>query len=81
MNHPRANLAALRVAKVASEDNARTHGRVAVPPPEQVEFNESCIGECDVGGYLLLRCWDGVPPSPAELEAAAQHCAKTAKGG
>mmetsp|Transcript_77068 Transcript_77068/g.150970 ORF Transcript_77068/g.150970 Transcript_77068/m.150970 type:complete len:268 (-) Transcript_77068:271-1074(-) len=40
-----------------------------------VEFNEACIGECAVGGYKLVRCWDGVPPTPDQLEDAAVHCA------
>lgn len=31
------------------------------------EFPETCAQE----RYMLLRCWDGVPPTPEQLEAAA----------
>jgi len=33
------------------------------------EFPEGCAATTEQ--YLLLRCWDGVPPLPAELEQAA----------
>lgn len=33
------------------------------------EFPEGCAGSTE--RYLLLRCWDGVPPSPEQLERAA----------
>lgn len=36
-----------------------------------VEFPETL----DTDNYLLLRCWDGVPPTPAQLEQAASFCA------
>ena len=29
----------------------------------------------DAGEYLLLPCWDGVPPTPAQIEQAAQLAA------
>jgi hypothetical protein len=40
-----------------------------------VEFEESCFDQCAVGGYLNVLCWDGVPPTPAQLDVAATHCA------
>ena len=39
-----------------------------------VEFPEHCMVE-DSENYVLLRCWDGVPPTPEGLEIAAQRCA------
>lgn len=33
------------------------------------EFPESCSATTDK--YLLVRCWDGVPPTPEQLERAA----------
>jgi len=35
------------------------------------EFPERCAGSEGPGSYLLLRCWDGVPPTPQQLEEAA----------
>jgi len=46
-----------------------------------VEFEEACIDQCKPGGYLLVRCWDGVPPTPDELEMAAVHCARAHRAG
>merc|ERR1719203_2729839 len=31
------------------------------------EFPESCVG-ATLDSYLLVRCWDGVPPTPQQLE-------------
>ncbi|KAL1522993.1 hypothetical protein AB1Y20_017956 [Prymnesium parvum] len=39
-----------------------------------VEFSEGCRDR--TAEYLLLACWDGVPPDPAGLEDAAQLCAR-----
>lgn len=44
-----------------------------------VEFPESCRDTSE--GYLLIRCWDGVPPTPAQLEEAAVFCAEASKRG
>lgn len=40
------------------------------------EFPENCMDSTT--RYLLLRCWDGVPPSPAEIEEAAVFAAMAA---
>jgi len=40
------------------------------------EFPEGCIDS--TSRYLLLRCWDGVPPTAAELEEAAVFAAMAA---
>jgi|EP00908_Phaeocystis_cordata_P004573 protein-tyrosine phosphatase len=43
------------------------------------EFPEACR---DVTGeYLLLPCWDGVPPTPAQIEQAAQLAAQGSRDG
>lgn len=39
------------------------------------EFPESCRVAA-AGSYMLLRCWDGVPPTPAQLEEAAEFAVK-----
>jgi hypothetical protein len=39
-----------------------------------VEFPEELV-VADSGNYVLIRCWDGVPPLPSQLEIAAQKCA------
>jgi len=44
-----------------------------------VEFPEQCKDTTD--HYLNIRCWDGVPPTPAQLEEAAQMCAMACKKG
>ena len=33
------------------------------------------------GEYLLLPCWDGVPPTPAQIEQAAQLAAQGSRDG
>ena len=38
------------------------------------EFPEACREV--TGEYLLLPCWDGVPPTPAQIEQAAQLAAE-----
>lgn len=44
------------------------------------EFPESCQG-IDAESYLLLRCWDGVPPTTEQLECAAKFAVeRRAKG-
>ena len=40
-----------------------------------VEFNEGCFHESTE--YLLLPCWDGVPPSPEEIETSARLAARS----
>mmetsp|Transcript_71435 Transcript_71435/g.232127 ORF Transcript_71435/g.232127 Transcript_71435/m.232127 type:complete len:258 (+) Transcript_71435:84-857(+) len=46
------------------------------------EFPERSKGATD-DAYLLLRCWDGVPPTPDQLERAAAFAVKkhSKKGG
>mmetsp|Transcript_126412 Transcript_126412/g.393427 ORF Transcript_126412/g.393427 Transcript_126412/m.393427 type:complete len:252 (-) Transcript_126412:108-863(-) len=39
------------------------------------EFPEGCA-PCVHGAYLLLRCWDGVPPTAHQLEEAAAFAAQ-----
>jgi len=44
------------------------------------EFPENCA-RLDVDSYMLLRCWDGVPPTPEQLEQAAEFAVRMrAKG-
>lgn len=44
------------------------------------EFPESARS-LDADSYLLLRCWDGVPPTPEQLELAAEFAVRRrAKG-
>ena len=43
------------------------------------EFNEGCRAQ--TAEYLLLACWDGVPPSPEGLEAAARLTARCCEQG
>merc|ERR1719473_2452579 len=38
------------------------------------EFPEGCRETTDA--YLLLRCWDGTPPSPQDIERAARFAAE-----
>eukprot|EP00967_Tisochrysis_lutea_P043107 scaffold52055_cov39-Tisochrysis_lutea.AAC.4 len=42
------------------------------------EFPESCLNSTT--RYLLLRCWDGVPPRPEEIEEAAVLASMAANG-
>ena len=44
-----------------------------------VEFDEGCMDTSDE--YLLLRCWDGVPPKPHEIELAAVTAAQACRRG
>lgn len=44
-----------------------------------VEFPESCYNTSE--SYLLIKCWDGVPPTPAQLEQAAAFCADASRRG
>lgn len=44
------------------------------------EFPETCRG-ANAEAYLLVRCWDGVPPTPLQLEEAADFAAKRHKAG
>lgn len=44
------------------------------------EFPETCC-LLDADSYMLLRCWDGVPPTPEQLEQAAEFAVRRhAKG-
>jgi len=43
------------------------------------EFPEACREV--TGEYLLLPCWDGVPPTPAQIEQAAQLAADGCQHG
>jgi len=43
------------------------------------EFPESCIN--DTQAYLLIPLWDGVPPTPAQLEEAANFAVEAHKKG
>lgn len=44
------------------------------------EFPETCR-LADAESYMLLRCWDGVPPTPQQLEQAAEFAVRrSAKG-
>jgi hypothetical protein len=43
------------------------------------EFTESCFDTSD--RYLLLRCWDGVPPKPHDIERAARFAAEASLRG
>ena len=44
-----------------------------------VEFSEGCRDTSD--SYLLLPCWDGVPPSPKGIERAARLAAEASSRG
>jgi hypothetical protein len=44
-----------------------------------VEFTEGCRDTSDT--YLLLPCWDGVPPSPKGIERAARLAAEASLRG
>jgi len=44
------------------------------------EFPESCAGS-QPGSYLLIRCWDGVPPTADQLEQAATFAARQSSHG
>ena len=44
-----------------------------------VEFPESCINHTE--DYLLVSCWDGVPPDIARLEEAANFAHRARKKG
>lgn len=44
------------------------------------EFSETC-SLMDSDSYLLLRCWDGVPPTPEQLEQAAVFAVKKRQKG
>mmetsp|Transcript_71177 Transcript_71177/g.128169 ORF Transcript_71177/g.128169 Transcript_71177/m.128169 type:complete len:185 (+) Transcript_71177:111-665(+) len=41
------------------------------------EFQEICTQD----RYLLMRCWDGVPPTPEQLETAANFAVSARTGG
>lgn len=44
------------------------------------EFPESCKGR-SLDSYLLLRCWDGVPPTADQLEQAATFAVRQKSHG
>ena len=44
-----------------------------------VEFPESCRDVTDE--YMLVACWDGVPPAPLDIERAARFAASAAVRG
>eukprot|EP00928_Gymnodinium_smaydae_P063166 TRINITY_DN46834_c0_g1_i1.p1 TRINITY_DN46834_c0_g1~~TRINITY_DN46834_c0_g1_i1.p1 ORF type:complete len:261 (+),score=58.35 TRINITY_DN46834_c0_g1_i1:113-895(+) len=44
------------------------------------EFPEGCVGASS-DAYLLLRCWDGVPPMVEQLERAADFAARQRAAG
>jgi len=44
------------------------------------EFPESCR-VADPDSYLLLRCWDGVPPTVAQLQRAAEFAVRRSSVG
>tara|TARA_B110001452_G_scaffold189981_1_gene160161 strand:- start:1286 stop:2011 length:726 start_codon:yes stop_codon:yes gene_type:complete len=43
------------------------------------EFPESCMDTTTE--YLLLPCWDGVPPTPAQIDQAAKLAARCSESG
>mmetsp|Transcript_34593 Transcript_34593/g.98423 ORF Transcript_34593/g.98423 Transcript_34593/m.98423 type:complete len:267 (-) Transcript_34593:141-941(-) len=44
------------------------------------EFPENCL-RASSESYLLVRCWDGVPPTAKQLEQAAEFATKRRKHG